>query len=62
MIKKIEYILAAFSWSAEAKENCNAKVSWKEVCMTIKQGGLCIMDIEVWNEALIMNHIYDRKK
>lgn len=34
-----------------SKRKLNAKVSWKDVWMAVKEGGLGIMDIEVWNKC-----------
>lgn len=58
LIKKIESMLASFLWSGELKTIYNAKVSWKEIACSVKEGGLGVMDIYTWNKSLVMKQIW----
>ncbi|GKC86773.1 hypothetical protein Tco_1147422, partial [Tanacetum coccineum] len=36
-----------------------AKVAWKHICKPKEQGGLGIKDLEIWNDALLLKHVWN---
>jgi hypothetical protein len=58
VIKLIEQKLNKFLWGGSDSKT-HAKVVWEKLCAPKKEGGLGIKSIEVWNKALMMNHIWN---
>ena len=59
LIKKVESDLNAFLWSGVEMKSTNTKVSWCEVCKPMKEGGLGLQNLKLWNKALSIRHIWD---
>ncbi|KAJ9564713.1 hypothetical protein OSB04_000679 [Centaurea solstitialis] len=58
VIKEIEHIMKGFLWNNGELMRGKAKVSWKEVCLDKKQGGLGLRSLRDWNHALMAKHIW----
>jgi hypothetical protein len=57
IIRIIEQKLKRFLWSGKDSK-AKAKVSWANICLPKKEGGLGIKQLEVWNRAAMLNHIW----
>ncbi|CAM8886477.1 unnamed protein product [Rhodiola kirilowii] len=58
VLKKISAICRNYLWSGAAAGKRNL-VAWKEVCKPKHVGGLGIMNLSVFNRALLLGHIWD---
>jgi hypothetical protein len=58
IIRKIESTLAAFLWKGTSLTSSGAKVAWDSLCYPLKEGGLGIKKIKIWNKAAILKHIW----
>ncbi|KAL0283516.1 UNVERIFIED_CONTAM: hypothetical protein Sradi_7225700 [Sesamum radiatum] len=57
VIKEIEKRLRNFLWKGSI-ETGYAKVSWKQVCRPVNEGGLGIRDIHALNKSLMSRHLW----
>jgi hypothetical protein len=57
IVRLIEQKLNRFLWCGK-EIKAKAKVSWVNVCFPNKEGGLGIKQLEVWNRAAMMSHIW----
>jgi hypothetical protein len=57
IVRLIEQKLNRFLWCGKDIK-AKAKVSWVNVCFPKKEGGLGIKQLEVWNRAAMMSHIW----
>lgn len=58
VIKRVQQIYSAFLWKGEATNAKGARVSWNELCLPNKEGGLGLKDIEKWNQVSILQNIW----
>jgi hypothetical protein len=54
----IEQKLNRFLWSGKDSK-AHAKVAWSKVCLPKRERGLGIKSIAVWNQASMLNHIWN---
>jgi hypothetical protein len=54
----IEQKLNRFLWSGRDSK-AHAKVAWSKVCLPKRERGLGIKSIAVWNQASMLNHIWN---
>lgn len=59
MIKEINKLLKGFLWCQGELTKGKAKISWDNICKPKDQGGLGIKYLQVWNEVLIMKHLWN---
>nr|GEW28659.1 RNA-directed DNA polymerase, eukaryota, reverse transcriptase zinc-binding domain protein [Tanacetum cinerariifolium] len=52
-------MLKGFLWCQGELAKGKAKVSWEAVCKPKNQGGLGIKDLGVWNEVLMVKHLWN---
>jgi hypothetical protein len=57
IIRLIEQKLNRFLWCGKDAK-AKAEVAWSNVCFPKKEGGLGIKQLEVWNKAAMLNHIW----
>lgn len=58
VIKQVEQTLRAFLWKGSELKNGGAKVAWECVCLPKKEGGLGVKNMELWNRAALLKHIW----
>jgi len=58
IIRLLEHKFNRFLWSG-SDVKAKAKVAWDKLYMPKKEGGLGIKNIEVWNQASMLNHIWN---
>ncbi|KAL9666212.1 hypothetical protein QQ045_000536 [Rhodiola kirilowii] len=59
VLQGINSICANFLWNGKAEgRGCNL-ISWNAVCLDKREGGLGIKNLEVMNEALVLNQLWD---
>jgi len=58
VIHLIEQKLNRFLWSG-SDSKAHAKVAWSKVCLPKREGGLGIKDIAIWNQASMLNHVWN---
>nr|GEW46638.1 hypothetical protein [Tanacetum cinerariifolium]GEW50942.1 hypothetical protein [Tanacetum cinerariifolium] len=54
----IEQIMCGFLWCQGSMRKGKAKVSWEVVCLPMKEGGLSVRRLDVFNNALMVSHIW----
>nr|GEY28841.1 hypothetical protein [Tanacetum cinerariifolium] len=59
LINDINGIMKNFLWSQNNDSKGKAKVAWKAVCKPKNQGGLGLKDLFVWNNALLVKHLWN---
>ncbi|KAL0444660.1 UNVERIFIED_CONTAM: hypothetical protein Slati_2188700 [Sesamum latifolium] len=57
VIKEIEKRLRHFLWKGNT-EGGSAKVSWRQVCRPVSEGGLGIRDLQALNKGLMSRHLW----
>ncbi|CAK8565426.1 unnamed protein product [Lathyrus sativus] len=58
-IKKINSICRSFIWSGNCEASRKSLSTWKRVCSTIKQGGLQIINLTMWNCMLLLKCLWN---
>ncbi|XP_058734106.1 uncharacterized protein LOC131605815 [Vicia villosa] len=49
IIQKLESMCRSYIWAGSSSLSKKSPVAWKRVCTPIKQGGLSILNLQVWN-------------
>lgn len=64
ILKDIDDILRKFVWSGTELNKHGVKMAWEDVCCPLKEGGLGIKNVVVWNQESMVRHLWDiaRKK
>ena len=57
VIKAIEQKFNRFLWNGNSVGSAKANVSWKDVCYPKREGGLCLKNLEVWNQTSMLRHV-----
>ncbi|GJS99190.1 RNA-directed DNA polymerase, eukaryota, reverse transcriptase zinc-binding domain protein [Tanacetum coccineum] len=59
VIYEINKMLKGFLWCQGELTKGNAKVSWDNICKHKDQGGLGLKNLYVWNEVLLVKHLWN---
>ncbi|GJU97186.1 RNA-directed DNA polymerase, eukaryota, reverse transcriptase zinc-binding domain protein [Tanacetum coccineum] len=59
VIYEINKLLKGFLWCQDELTKGKAKVSWDAVCKPYNQEGLGLKNLGVWNEVLIIKHLWN---
>ncbi|KAL9678905.1 hypothetical protein QQ045_016756 [Rhodiola kirilowii] len=59
VLQGINSICANFLWNGKAEGRGCHLISWNAVCLDKREGGLGIKNLEVMNEALVLNQLWD---
>ncbi|GJZ66992.1 hypothetical protein Tco_0630232 [Tanacetum coccineum] len=59
VIKDINKVLKSFLWNQGELSKGKAKVAWLNICRPKTMGGLGLKELEVWNECMIMKHLWN---
>lgn len=59
VLQKIESICRNFLWTGGYEGSRKAPVAWKDVCKLKSNGGLDIIDIEIWNKANLIRLLWN---
>ncbi|GKD83620.1 RNA-directed DNA polymerase, eukaryota, reverse transcriptase zinc-binding domain protein [Tanacetum coccineum] len=59
VIYEINKILKGFLWCQGELSKGKAKVSWEKICNPKDQGGLGLKNLGVWNEVLMIKHLWN---
>ncbi|XP_010513293.1 PREDICTED: uncharacterized protein LOC104789260 [Camelina sativa] len=57
-LRAIEMMCNTFLWSGNITKRPAAKVSWKDICLPKKEGGLGLRNFAIWNKVLTMKLIW----
>jgi hypothetical protein len=58
VIKDIEQKFNRFLWNGNVAGGAKAKVSWTDVCLPKKEGGLGLKRLNIWNYSSMLRHIW----
>ncbi|KAK0571729.1 hypothetical protein LWI29_020657 [Acer saccharum] len=58
ILKIIEQKFRSFLWKGVEGDSKGAKISWFDICLPKKEGGLGIKDLSSWNKALMIRHLW----
>jgi hypothetical protein len=58
IIRLLEQKFNRFLWCG-GDSNAKAKVAWEKVCVPKREGGLGLKRLEIWNQAAMLNHIWN---
>ncbi|KAK3193242.1 hypothetical protein Dsin_024552 [Dipteronia sinensis] len=58
ILKIIERKFRSFLWKGVEGDSKGAKISWSDICLPKKEGGLGIKDLSSWNKALMIRHLW----
>jgi hypothetical protein len=58
VIHTIEQKFNRFLWNGKGEGAARAKVAWKYLCVPKQEGGLGLKNLEVWNRASMLRHIW----
>ncbi|KAL9677830.1 hypothetical protein QQ045_015666 [Rhodiola kirilowii] len=59
VLQSINSLCASFLWNGKAEGRGCHLISWNAVCLDKREGGIGIKDLEVMNEALVLNQLWD---
>jgi hypothetical protein len=59
IIKVIEQKFNRFLWNGHSSSYAKAKVAWTNLCYPKKEGSLELKDLEVWNRASMLRHVWN---
>jgi hypothetical protein len=57
--KKIGNICRSFIWSGKSTQSKKSPVAWVKVCRPVKQGGLNILNLQVWNQIALLKCLWN---
>lgn len=57
--KEIENITKVFLWSRINLEKTKSKVAWRDICMSLNEGVLGIINTKEWNKATMVRHLWN---
>ena len=58
IIKNTEQKFNRFMWNRNIVGSAKAKIFWKDLCFPKKDGELGLKSLEVWNQTLILRHVW----
>ena len=58
-VNDIEKVFKGFLWCQGELTRGKAKIAWKKVCRPKIQGGLGLKSLSIWNETLLIKHIWN---
>ncbi|KAK2658646.1 hypothetical protein Ddye_005179 [Dipteronia dyeriana] len=58
ILKIIEHKFHSFLWTGVEGDSKGAKISWSDICLPKKEGGLGINDLSSWNKDLMIRHLW----
>ena len=58
IIHDIEQLMCCFLWCQGEMNRGRAKVSWDDLCLPKKEGGLGVRKLEKFNVALMSSHVW----
>ena len=50
--------MSRFLWKGPSMGKSGAKVAWSKICLPYAEGGLAIKNLEDWNKAQILSHLW----
>ncbi|GJU10211.1 RNA-directed DNA polymerase, eukaryota, reverse transcriptase zinc-binding domain protein [Tanacetum coccineum] len=59
VVKEIETLFKGFLWCNGELTRGKARVAWKEVCKPKDQGGLGLKPLDMWNNTLLIKHLWN---
>ncbi|GAV80315.1 LOW QUALITY PROTEIN: hypothetical protein CFOL_v3_23776 [Cephalotus follicularis] len=59
IIKKRERVLKNFLWGGLREDTKIGKIKWEQVCKPLKEGGLGIRSLRIWNRALLLKQVWE---
>ncbi|KAK2421853.1 hypothetical protein QL285_032436 [Trifolium repens] len=59
VINKINSICRTFFWTGSIEKSRKAPVAWKTVCQPKRNGGLNLIDLEVWNRTTLLKLLWN---
>lgn len=57
--KQVMKVARNFLWGNRENHQRKAWVAWKDICMPKKEGGLGLFDLDAWNKALLLKHLWN---
>ncbi|KAK3193376.1 hypothetical protein Dsin_024686 [Dipteronia sinensis] len=58
ILKIIEQKFRSFLWKGVESDTKGSNISWSDICLPKKEGGLGIKDLSSWNKALMIRHLW----
>lgn len=58
VLNNIKFIMCRFLWKGPSLLKYGAKVAWNKITRPLSEGGLAIKNLEEWNKALILLHLW----
>jgi len=52
-------LLRSFLWRGSNPALGGPKVNWEKICFLEEEGGLGVINIEVWNKAAMVKHLWN---
>jgi len=52
-------LLRSFLWRGSNPASGGPKVNWEKICFLEEEGGLGVINIEVWNKAAMVKHLWN---
>ncbi|XP_019228711.1 PREDICTED: uncharacterized protein LOC109209820 [Nicotiana attenuata] len=62
IIQQVEAICRKFLWTGETSSSRKALVAWNKLCKPKTKGGLNITDLNTWNRAALLKHLWNLVK
>lgn len=59
IIKKLDTICRYFIWSGITTPSKKKTVAWKKVCRPVKQGGVNILNLKIWNHVALLKCLWN---
>ncbi|XP_075076650.1 putative mitochondrial protein AtMg00310 [Nicotiana tabacum] len=62
IIQQVEAICRKFLWTGDTSSSKKALVAWNKLCKTKTKGGLNVTDLNTWNRAALLKHLWNLGK
>ncbi|CAK8579067.1 unnamed protein product [Lathyrus sativus] len=59
VIKKVDAICRSFIWSGKDTASRKCPVAWKTTCRPAAQGGMNILNLQIWNNVLLLKCLWN---
>ncbi|XP_058782915.1 uncharacterized protein LOC131657547 [Vicia villosa] len=59
VIRKLDSLCRSYIWSGKATISKKSPEAWKRVCCPVKQGGLNVINLSVWNHVALLKCLWN---
>lgn len=59
VLKQVKTVCKRFLWNGEVQNKDKALIAWEIICQPASAGELNIVEVQKWNQATILKHLWN---